>query len=423
MINESDTTAGVIDTLRFKSGVLASDVSISRYAATGNDLVFSINGTTDKITVKGWYASTAQRIERVEFADGTKWDAAKFNTAQYIGGAGNDSLSGFDGVDDNINGAAGDDTIYGLSGNDTLLGGDGNDTLDGGAGADTLDGGTGNDTLAGGLQGDTYLFGRGDGQDVINESDTTAGVIDTLRFKAGVAASDVVFTRQAGSADLVAGIKGATDQVTIKGWFNGTANQIERAEFADGTAWTLSTLPNLTQVGTANADTMNGTPTTADTMQGLAGDDTLNGLGGGDTLSGGAGNDIVNGGLGNDTYLFGRGDGQDTLTDIDATAGNADTLAFGAGIARDQLWFSRAADDLAVGVVGTTDKVTVKGWYASTNNQVERFQLGTGEVLLNTQVANLVTAMAAFAPPPASQQVLTASVATALKPALAAAWR
>jgi len=39
---------------------------------------------------------------------------------------------------------------------------------------------------------------------------------------------------------------------------------------------------------------------------------------------------------GNDTYLFGRGDGQDTAIDGDTTVGNTDTLRFKEGVAREE---------------------------------------------------------------------------------------
>jgi Ca2+-binding RTX toxin-like protein len=388
------------------------------------DLTFSINGTPDKITVRNSARGSAQQIERVEFADGTVWDLARLNAAPLLGSINNDTLYGRDGPDDYIDGAAGSDTIFGYGGNDTLIGGEGNDTLDGANGNDTLDGGAGNDMLNGGAGGDTYLFGRGDGQDVIDDSDATAGVIDTLRFKAGVSAADVRFGRSLTSNDLTVCLAGSTDTLTIRGWYaNGNAKRIERAQFADGTSWDLTTLPNLAQTGGSGDDVLQGSDASADTLIGLAGNDTLNGLNGADTLIGGTGNDILNGGAGNDTYLFGRGDGQDVITDTDATAGNRDTLSFGTAISRDQLWFSRSADDLCVALLGGSDKISIRGWYANPANQIERFQLASGEALLNTQVANLVSAMAAFAPPTAAQQTLPSATATALAPVLAANWK
>lgn len=86
-------------------------------------------------------------------------------TATKVGTAGNDTLSGTDGVDV-IAGLGGDDTIKGLLGNDIICGGDGTDTIDGGSGADKLYGDAGNDTVNGG-SGDDSLDG-GSGADQVN---------------------------------------------------------------------------------------------------------------------------------------------------------------------------------------------------------------------------------------------------------------
>ncbi|MDR1350024.1 MAG: hypothetical protein LBJ59_04450, partial [Zoogloeaceae bacterium] len=76
-----------------------------------------------------------------------------------------------------------------------------------------------------------------------------------------------------------------------------------------------------------------------DIVLGLDGDDSLYGNAGADTLYGNSGNDTLRGGAGNDAYVFGRGDGQDTIRDFDATTGNRDTLEFGEDIGASDLWF------------------------------------------------------------------------------------
>ena len=54
---------------------------------------------------------------------------------------------------------------------------------------------------------------------------------------------------------------------------------------------------------------------------------------------------------------------------------------------------------------------------------VEQFKTSDGKTLLDSQVQNLVNAMAAFAPPAAGQSTLPAAYATALTPVLAANWQ
>ena len=79
---------------------------------------------------------------------------------------------------------------------DSISGGDGDDTINAGDGDDTLEGGAGNDSLNGGTGVSTYVFGRGDGQDVITPINEYWGAkLNTIAFKADVAPSDVSVQR------------------------------------------------------------------------------------------------------------------------------------------------------------------------------------------------------------------------------------
>ncbi|WP_406851298.1 calcium-binding protein [Herbaspirillum huttiense] len=135
-------------------------------------------------------------------------------------------------------------------------------------------------------------------------------------------------------------------------------------------------------------------------------DNIVAGNGGANVLTGGKGNDLLIGGTGNDSYRFAKGDGQDAVYDHDATKGNVDTLSF-TDARQDNLWFSKAGQDLRIKVLGTTDQVTVKDWYAgaagTTDNHIERIKTADGKSLLDTDVEKLVQAMASFAPPAATQ--------------------
>ncbi|WP_458765253.1 putative Ig domain-containing protein [Cupriavidus basilensis] len=196
---------------------------------------------------------------------------------------------------------------------------------------------------------------------------------------------------------------------------------------------------NVTLSGTGGDDVLSGGDGD-DVLNGEDGDDVLNGGGGADrlyggrgddVLDGGAGNDALYGGKGNDTYRLDRGAGQDTIDDFDTTVGNTDVLQFGGGIAADQLWFRKAnLWDLEVSIIGTGDKVTIRDWDfwhkgSSWENaqHIEQFKTADGQILLDSQVDQLVTAMAAFAPPGAGQTTLPASYQSALAPVLAANWK
>ena len=57
---------------------------------------------------------------------------------------------------------------------------------------------------------------------------------------------------------------------------------------------------------------------------------------------------------------------------------------------------SRQANDLRVAIHGSTDQITVQNWYGSPNSQVETIIAANGQTLLNTQVDQLMQAMASF---------------------------
>ncbi|MDN3224961.1 calcium-binding protein, partial [Pseudomonas nunensis] len=168
-----------------------------------------------------------------------------------------------------------------------------------------LAGGSGNDTLTGGYFADTYLFNLGDGQDTITDYDGGNLATDTLRFGAGILASDIT-TRRVNS-DLVFMHNNGTDQLTFKGWFDSAAssagvvsyNVIERVEFADGTFWTWADIvaTGLKQVGSDGAETLTG----------WSGNDIIHGGGGNDTLVGGAGANQLYGDAGDDTLVVATG--------------------------------------------------------------------------------------------------------------------
>jgi Ca2+-binding RTX toxin-like protein len=329
-----DSTPGALNTLQFKETVLPSEImlkianDINNYGS--KTLELSIAGTTDKITISDFInsnGSTGEKlVQQVRFADGTTLTRADLLAKLYIGTDANDFFIGTpsdDTIDgsgghDIVNGGAGNDTMYGGTGVDTLNSGAGNDLLYGGGGdGDIFDGGTGNDTLYGSGSDDIYLFGRGDGQDVIvGINNITAGKLNTLRFKEGVLPSEIVAQKVNQSLEL--SITG-NDKITINGFFTNNnpadpGNPIQQVQFADGTIWDVVTMQAMTagniKKGTAKANTLNGSTTLANNITGLGGNDTLNGGSGSDWLDGGSGVDTMTGGGGNDLYVV------DTVSDV-----------------------------------------------------------------------------------------------------------
>jgi Ca2+-binding RTX toxin-like protein len=470
-----DSTVGKLNVLRFKAGVLPSELIFKRVTDAGiASLELSIAGTTDKVTVRDFFsysddpANVSNPVQQVEFADGTVWNIASLMSRVLAGTPGSDTINGTN-ASDTIYGQGGADMLDGRGGDDALYGQDGEDVLSGGSGNDTLDGGAGNDQLDGGVGGNVYLFGRGDGQDTIVFSSPpnpnyynslyygpTGLRVNTLQFKEGVLPSDVTarYVKGDGYENLELSLKGSTDKIVVRGFFDfldekDYFNPVQRIKFADGSTFDVDAIRALVFpepddsdngiLGSAGADTINGKVGAdliygragADTLIGGEGNDTIYGETGADELIGGTGNDILDGGAGNDIYSFNRGDGQDQILDVDGTAGNVDVLRFGASVSTDQLWFRQSGDDLEVSIIGTADKVLAKKFYtkymvfgdATPNpSHIEQFKTSDGKLLLDSQVQNLVQAMASFSPPAAGQTTLPANYQSSLNTVIAANW-
>ncbi|AKJ26844.1 alkaline phosphatase [Caldimonas brevitalea] len=406
-----DSGTGKTDVIEFAADITPSDIKVTR---SGTNLILSLAGSTDKITVSSYFTSdgtSLYKVEQIRFADGTTWDVDTVKTLaiqsttgadQLYGYATADTLDGGDG-NDTISAASGDDTVSGGSGDDTLNGEDGNDLLDGGIGNDTLDGGNGNDRLVGGIGNDTlrggngddlldggagndsihgeagsdtYTFARGWGQDTILNYDSGTGKTDVIEFAADITPSDIKVTRS--GTNLILSLAGSTDKITVSSYFtsDGTSlYKVEQIRFADGTTWDVDTVKTLAIQSTTGADQLYGYAT-ADTLDGgdgndtisaASGDDTVSGGSGDDTLNGEDGNDLLDGGIGNDT--LDGGNGNDRLV---GGIGN-DTLRGGNG---DDLLDGGAGNDSIHGEAGSDTYTFARGWGQDT---ILNYDSGTGK--------------------------------------------
>ncbi len=331
-----------------------------------------------------------------------------------------------------------------------VTGSDFNDSIYGNALSNRLSGGKGDDQLFGGAGDDQYFFARGYGVDtVIDEYIVTIKIVpplrprmvggrplrtmevyqnaglDTLKLGVGIRIDDldfekwgsglVVGLRQPGTALAVSQL---SDQITLQGYDN-EFTRVETIKFDDGTCYSFA---DDFRIGTPGSDTLIALGTKSVRFYGGADNDTLNGGSGNDVLDGGLGNDTLVGGSGEDTYRFTRGDGQDVITDTDAAVGNRDVLEIAGDVSYDQLWFSRAGNDLDIGIIGTTDMVAIHDWYLGSVNHIEEIRSGDGKVLNDANVNALVQAMSSMNAPAAGQTVLSAPVQAQLAPVLAASW-
>jgi Ca2+-binding RTX toxin-like protein len=373
-----------------------------------------------------------------------------------MGGAGHDQLFGLAG-NDTLNGQAGNDLLDGGAGTDTMRGNSGNDTyvvdaagdvvteltnegtdtvqssitytlganvenltlagtaaingtgngldnvlignsasnaLIGGAGHDTLNGGAGNDTLVGGDGNDTYIVDAV--SDVVTElaNEGTDSVQSSVTFTLGANVENLTLTGMA----HINGTGSSANNILLGNSGNNVLDGGSGNDTVDGGAGNDTLLGgsgNDALSGGDGVDTLVG-GSGDDQLGGGAGNDMMTGGGGADQFTGGTGNDTMTGGSGNDVYNFARGDGKDTIIDLDPFVGNQDRAAFGATINPFDLVLSRQADDLRLAIHGSADQVTVRDWYLGRTNHIETIQAGNGEILLSTQVNQLIQAMAAF---------------------------
>jgi Ca2+-binding RTX toxin-like protein len=331
-----------------------------KYLASNVDLLADLGA--DAATATAHYMASGRFANR-------PYDAT---LASRLGTAGADSLAG----------SSGNDGLFGLEGADTLLGGAGADGLSGGAGADWLDGGAGADRMAGGAGDDTYIV-----DSVLDSVAEAYGAgIDTVRSSVSYALGQNLAS---------AGVPYPLNYDNVE---------------------------HLVLTGSADID---------GTGNALA--NTLTGNAGANVLQGKLGNDTLMGGAGSDTYRFNRGDGQDLIVDSESFSNSVDVLQFGAGINANQLWLRKVALsampdtwELEIQVMGTNDKVRIGGWNlgpAATGaeeprlrmaggqpapafgvidpraNRIEQIRSADGRTLLDTQVAQLVDAMASMPPP------------------------
>jgi len=290
-IVDADPTPGNVDTIWLGSNIKPEDVVLRRvstvFSGANNALLLKIKGTSDSLTIESFftYDSPLNRIERIQFMDGTVWTESDILSEVFKPTEDADTICGGDG-DDVISGAGADDQLFGRGGSDTLDGGPGEDRLSGGPGADILDGGTGNDTLDGGTGADTYLFGRGSGQDIVMDHDSTPGVLDTILLAEDITVDDVTLRRNGNNLEL--SINETTDVLIVQNWFKDDSSeyQVERIQFSDGTVWDADTIKLMMLEGTAGNDVIFGYAS-PDTIHGYEGSDRLTGGKGGGTLDGG----------------------------------------------------------------------------------------------------------------------------------------
>jgi len=306
-----------VDQILFGQGIGPQDVILKRNSANG--LVIQIVNTSDQIIVLDYFneASGPSYTVQIQFSDGTVLKEADIY----------EKVTTTTELDDYFVGTHLTDTLSGGAGNDFINAGNGDDLVNGDGGNDVLLGGFGNDVIFGGV-GQDSLDG-GDGNDLLDggsENDTLYG--------------------SSGNDEL----NGGSENDNL---FGGTGNDVLNG--GTGTDFIYGEDDN-------------------DTLNGNEDNDTLDGGKGNDTFNGGTGNDNLSGGTGANTYMFSRGDGQDT---INSFQGSTDTLSFSSGILTSDVTLFRRENDLEIRVNGSTDKITIRNHFTSSPITYVQFSDGT----------------------------------------------
>ncbi len=365
------STATEANRIRFGAGVALTDLEVSVH---GDTVTIAVGNGGDAINLvhdDPLNGDISRIVSVLEFADGseaTLADMIPAADATIVGSDDADVLVGT-GEDDVIDAGGGHDLVFALQGDDRVMGGLGRDIVFGGRGNDIF--------IVTGNDGADDVFFGGPGFDTISGG----GGDDSVRLHRFSARNSVEAIDGADGANRIAGTRGY-DSIDL------SATRVSNIDYID--------------VG--------------------AGNDVVTGTVSRDVIVGGRGNDALNGGAGDDVYLFDRGDGRDRIVDLDLSVNN-DWLQFGSTIRHDQLWFSRARDDLNISIAGSSDRVVIGDWFLGPEHQIEAVQAGDGYVLDHSRVDQLVQAMAGFTPPASGELDLSADLREPLEPVLAANWQ
>jgi Ca2+-binding RTX toxin-like protein len=359
--------------IRFGDNINPEDINITN---TESGLVIKVGTDGDAIILKNPDPVDGKALDTIaflEFIDGSRINFQELVAAQLASSA----ITGTRGSD-HLDGTVANDIINGLSGKDTIFAGEGDDTLIGGAGQDTLHGEAGDDVfLVTGSDKAYDRFNGGDGFDQILGSDDN----DIFRLHIFDPSNSIEKIDGKAGVNTISGTRGR-DLIDLSATLLSHIDHIDAGPSQD------------TVIATSLSD----------------------------YLIGGRGSDWLEGGIGNDTYFFSKNNGRDTILDQDSEV-NHDQIQFAEGISHDQLRFRKSHHDLDIRIVGGGTQVTVKNWFLGAQYQIESIHAGDGYVLLNTQIEQMIQAIASFDRPSSGELKFTQAVLDRLEPVLAVDWQ
>ena len=311
------------------AGYSAEEVSFERQGRDGVDLIIRLADEGDSITVVNGLASFASsKVEQIVLVDGGEaFQLADIEAVLVLGEE-----------------TAGDDQIIGS------------------VAADLLQGGKGIDLLVGNEGDDTYTYRAGDGDDRITDSGTSTG--DRLILP-DINPDDLVWARRspANGDDLVLRFTGLTDRLHLTDTLDPAGKGIDIIEFADGTEWGIDEMRSAV-LQSWNTD----------------GDERIRGFESADILQGGRGKDWMIGDGGSDIYRFASGDGQDTIDDISASAGDRLEIADLSSLEVSAHRLFKGSDAIVLRFAGSDDTITIRNALSETGEGIEEIVFSDGIV-------------------------------------------
>lgn len=129
---------------------------------------------------------------------------------------------------------------------------------------------------------------------------------------------------------------------------------------------------------------------------GVASNDTLSGHSANNNLDGDNGDDLLFGYAGNDSDAFGKGYGANFRFWSEEPQGAVDRMVMKENLLQADPSFIRSGDSFMAAVKGIADRLTHEDCHLGEQYQIAEFSPTNDDVLTNTQVQALVSAMAVF---------------------------
>jgi Ca2+-binding RTX toxin-like protein len=331
--------------IKFGAGITAADLSWVWRSVPDGQLILSVSGGRGDIVLLSSPGQARPEVvpglQGIQFADGSTIGAAQIPSL----------LAGAQQPGAVVEGSQGDDLLQvrGILGH-LVDAGEGQDTIV--ASSDPAVRGVYEDTLRGGAGHDVYRVGAGHGSNQIVD---TQG-LNTIEFTSLKSTDALSLSSGEGTGLTLDGT------VYVPDFFTGldAGGATFKVAFSDGVILSAQQVFQRLLASTSGDDVIRGT-SFGEALIGAGGNDQLFGKAGNDTYQGGAGNDklvdasgtyvttpfrynnFIPSSASSDTYLFARGDGQDSIYDVDVVAApgsgaavppgpNVDTLQFGADI-------------------------------------------------------------------------------------------